>query len=195
MWFGKRQKVQGFGAVVLAMSFALAGCGTSSKQSAESVLPSAGSMPTELKTVTNKPSSTLPPKKCRSTADKPSGWCVSAVAESHVAYGNGDRSKRAVFDAVAYHNDTAAKKAFRKWKASIESHSSKYRILNGEKFGTESVAFVGTTGASRDDQGVVLLAGSFVGTVDYRGSGKQDAVDATLGTMSKTFAERMQKES
>ncbi|MFK0296671.1 hypothetical protein ACIQU6_40225 [Streptomyces sp. NPDC090442] len=194
MWFGRRQKVQGFGAVVLAMSFALAGCGTSAKQSAEGALPPADSMPTELKTVTNKPSSTLPPKKCKSTADRPSGWCDSAVAGSHVAYGNTDRSKRAVFDAVAYHNDTAAKKAFRKWKTFVEGHASKYRVLNGDTFGSDSVAFVGTTGASRDDQGAVVLAGSFVGTVDYLGSGKQDAVDATLSKMAKTFAERMQKQ-
>ncbi|MFE6688461.1 hypothetical protein ACFVFQ_18565 [Streptomyces sp. NPDC057743] len=176
------------------MSFALAGCGTSAKQTAESVLPPSGSMPTELRNLTNKPSSTVPAKKCRSTADRPSGWCTSAVADGHVAYGNGDRSKRAVFDAVLYHNDTAAKKAFRKWKTYIESHSSKYRILNGETFGSESVAFVGAKGASQDDQGVVLREGSFVGTVDYLGSGKRDAVDATLSKLSKTFTEQMQKE-
>lgn len=199
MWFGGRQKVPGFGAVVLAMTFALAGCGTGSKlggsQAAENVLPPRDSMPTELGTVINKPSSrALNRKKCSFTADMPSGWCEDAVAEGHTGYGNGDGSKRLLFDVIVYRNDTAAKYAFRKWNTSIRHTPSKYRIVNADKFGSESMVFVGASGASRDDQQIVIHEGHFVGTVKFLGSGKRDALDATLSKMSDAFVKRMQKE-
>ncbi|UJB44287.1 hypothetical protein [Streptomyces sp. A1-5] len=174
------------------MSFALAGCGTGVK-STESILPPRESMPTELRTVTSKPSTAaLARKKCSSTSDMPSGWCKSAVAQGHVVYGSGDESKRAVFDLVAYGSDKAARDAFRKWTPPY--HPSRLRNLNAEKFGSESVAFVGVEGAARGDQQVVVHEGHYVGTVHYLGSGKQDALDPTLSKLSKMFADRMKQE-
>ncbi|MFF2812009.1 hypothetical protein ACFVT2_33515 [Streptomyces sp. NPDC058000] len=205
MWFGGRRKAHGVGVVVLAasLSLALAGCGTGSTvggpKAAEKVLPPVESMPAGLKTVAAKPSGRplmgKSVKKCAYSADsRPSDWCKTAVAEGDASYGSDAGGKQAYFRVVVYRSESAAKRAFGSWESSIRSSSHKYRVLNGEKFGSESVTFVGAEKSSQDTQEVDVREGQFIGTVEIRGIAKPDAVDPTLSTLSKMFVDRMQKE-
>ncbi|UQA92759.1 hypothetical protein [Streptomyces halobius] len=199
MRFGVGQKAQRVGVVALAMSFALAGCGSGSKlggaQAAEDILPPRESMPTELRTVTDEPSSRAKaPKKCSVAPDKPSGWCKGAVAVGDAAYGSSDKSKSARFNVVVYRSDYVAKKAFRKWESYAQSSPTKYRTLKAETFGSGSVAFADVDPAYKDHQELVIREANFIGTVKYDGSRLQDAVDPTLLKLSKMFTERMRQE-
>ncbi|MEW1660577.1 hypothetical protein [Streptomyces sp. NPDC093707] len=165
---------------------------------AEKVLPPVESMPAGLKTVAAKPSAHplmgKSVKKCGQHPDRSSDWCKTAVAEGNAAYRSGDANKQANFVVVVYRSNTAAKKAFSRWESTIRNSSYKYRILNGEKFGSESVAFVGAEKSSQDTQEIIVHEGQFIGAVECDGSGKPDAVDGTLSTLAKMYAERMQKE-
>ncbi|KUL37389.1 hypothetical protein ADL22_21720 [Streptomyces sp. NRRL F-4489] len=180
------------------MSFALAGCGTGTKLGgadvAKKVLPPGESLPAELRTVADKPSSRpLAAKKCSYFSDTPGGWCKDAVAAGDAGYRSSDKSRTARFHVVVYRSDTAARKAFRLWGPYVRNSSTKYQVLNAETLGSESVAFAGNKDWTRDDQKLVIHQGQFIGTVEYRGSTAQGTADPTLIKLAKMFTERMRQ--